>query len=383
MGVSADLNNAVGLLYEAALAPELWPQALEGIADIAGADGAALLVQDQVDGTGSAVVARIDPAVLSLQFGYYARRNPVRPGRNRALQLSGASANWRTRVLTDEDALPKSELMRSGYYNDFLRPFGIHSGLMIGLALLETKFATINLLRSPRRDRFERPEIDLARRLQPHLIRAFELGRRLSETQRMSDSLAQSLDASPHGIYLVDSDARVLRANRAGEALLQEGRGLSIRHGVLRTVAPDGTRTLHQLIAGAGGKDAEQRRGGAVSLRRPNSRRPLSVIVTPLRSDHVSFLGPAPSALVCAADPERGGEVPTDRLRALFNLTDAEAKIAIDLLTGHDSSSIAERKALSVNTVRVHIARIMAKTETNRQAELMRLLERVSGVCAE
>jgi DNA-binding CsgD family transcriptional regulator len=36
-----------------------------------------------------------------------------------------------------------------------------------------------------------------------------------------------------------------------------------------------------------------------------------------------------------------------------------------------------------VNTVRVHLARIMAKTDTNKQTELVRLLERVSGFRAE
>jgi DNA-binding CsgD family transcriptional regulator len=376
MNRSVELHDVLGLVYEAALAPQLWPRALEGIADISRADCAALLVQDQVNGKGSAMLARVDPAVLSLQFGYYATRNPVRAGRDRALGLSGGSADWHTRVVTDEEALPKSELMRSEYYNDFLRPFGIHSGLMIGLALDATRFATVNLLRSPRRDRFEHPEIALAKQMQPHLIRAFELDRRLSEARQLSDCLAQSLDRSPHGIYLVDGDSRVRHVNRAGETLAAEGRWLLLRDGILRAANWDTTRALHQLIAGAG--DTEPR-GGALSLNRPRFRRPLSVIVAPLRSDQPSFIRQPPSVVVCATDPETGIALPEDRLRALFGFTAAEAKIAIELLTGCDPAAIAERKSLSVNTVRVHIARIMAKTDTNRQAELVRLLERLSG----
>src|ERR1700733_10156100 len=193
---SAEFHDILGLAYEAALTPQLWPRVLEGIADIARADCAALLIQDQVNGKGTAMLARVDPAVLSLQFGYYATRNPVRAGRNRAVGLSYGSADWRTRVVTDEDALPKSELMRSEYYNDYLRPFGIHSGLMIGLALDATRFATVNVMRSQHRGRFEDPEIDLARQMQPHLIRAFELDRRLSEARQLSESLAESLDRS-------------------------------------------------------------------------------------------------------------------------------------------------------------------------------------------
>jgi DNA-binding CsgD family transcriptional regulator/PAS domain-containing protein len=381
MNDSVEFQDVLGLVYEAALVPQLWPRVLEEIANISRADCAALLVQDQVNGKGSAMLARVDPAALSLQFGYYATRNPVRPGRNRAVGLSGGSADWRTRVVTDEDALPKSELMRSDYYNNYLRPFGIHSGLMIGLALENNNFATINLLRSPRRNRFERSEIELAKQMQPHLIRAFELSRRLSEATQLSDSLSQSLDRSPHGIYLVDGDARVRHANRAGEALAAEGRGLLLKDGILRAANSNATRALHHLIAGAG--DSEPRGGGALSLDRPRYRRPLSVIVAPLRSGEPAFLRQPPSVIVCATDPETGVAPPEDRLRVLFGLTAAEAKIAVELLAGCDPAAIAERKSLSVNTVRVHIARIMAKTDTNRQAELVRLLERVSGMSIE
>src|SRR5580698_213381 len=102
MNRSVEINDVLDLVYEAALAPRLWPRVLEEIADISRADCAALLVQDQVNGKGGAMLVRIDPAVLSLQFGYYATRNPLRPGRNRALGLSGGSAEWRTRVVTDE-----------------------------------------------------------------------------------------------------------------------------------------------------------------------------------------------------------------------------------------------------------------------------------------
>jgi DNA-binding NarL/FixJ family response regulator len=53
------------------------------------------------------------------------------------------------------------------------------------------------------------------------------------------------------------------------------------------------------------------------------------------------------------------------------------------LAAGYDSAMIAKRRSLGVNTVRVHIARIMAKTETKRQAELLRLPERPSGMSIE
>jgi DNA-binding CsgD family transcriptional regulator len=254
---------------------------------------------------------------------------------------------------------------------------------MIGLALQDTTFATINLLRSPGTAQFERSEIDLARQLQPHLICAFDLDQKLWEARQLNDSLAQSLDRSPHGVYLVDAGARVRHVNRAGEKLAAEVRGLSMKDGVLRAAYADSTRALHRLIQAAAASDAEQRKGGAISVARPGFDRSLSVIIAPLRAQLLPQHRHAPSVIVFASDPQSGIAAPEDRLRALFGFTAGEAEIAIELLAGSDPATIAERRSLSVNTVRVHIAHILAKTDTNRQAELVRLLERVTGFYAD
>ena len=54
------------------------------------------------------------------------------------------------------------------------------------------------------------------------------------------------------------------------------------------------------------------------------------------------------------------------------------------LLSGFDLRSIAEQTEPSINTIRNLLARVMEKTETNRQSELMRVLsvlppDQVSG----
>ena len=380
MSASTDLHDVIGLAYEAALAPQRWLHVLESAADMLRGEAAALHFQDQVTGQGWGMVERLDPAAIKSYFGYFATRNPIRGARNRLLRLSDSTDRWRAQVVTDEHALPKSELMQSEYYNDFLQPLGIHSLLMVGLALKHTRFATINILRSPRYGQFEVDEIGIAARLQPHLIRAFELGLKLAETQQMNTSLSQSLDRSSHGVFLVDTDARVRHINHAGEVLLAEGRGLIVKEGVLRAATSDATRALHRLIEAAGTADARRRSGGAMPVPRPDFRRPLSVIVAPVNNELLSPFDRSPSVMLCATDPDSGVAAPEDRLRALFGFTAAEAKIAVELLAGGDPALIAERKSVSVNTVRVHVARIMAKTETNRQADLVRLLERVSGL---
>ena len=57
-----------------------------------------------------------------------------------------------------------------------------------------------------------------------------------------------------------------------------------------------------------------------------------------------------------------------------FGLTGAEATLAVDLLAGSELREIAERRGRSIATVRSQLAKLMAKTDVNRQSELLRLL---------
>ncbi len=57
-------------------------------------------------------------------------------------------------------------------------------------------------------------------------------------------------------------------------------------------------------------------------------------------------------------------------LRALFNLTPAEAKVARAIADGDSISTIAENSAVSRETVRTQLASVLSKTGTCRQTDL-------------
>jgi len=68
-----------------------------------------------------------------------------------------------------------------------------------------------------------------------------------------------------------------------------------------------------------------------------------------------------------------------DRLAALFDLTAAEARLWADLAAGATLADIALRRQVSVNTLRVQLARVFAKTGVHRQADLLRLALETRG----
>jgi DNA-binding CsgD family transcriptional regulator len=64
----------------------------------------------------------------------------------------------------------------------------------------------------------------------------------------------------------------------------------------------------------------------------------------------------------------------SERLRHSFGLTAREATIATLICLGYGPSQLAKRLSLSTNTVRSHLKRVFFKTQTHRQADLVRLL---------
>jgi DNA-binding CsgD family transcriptional regulator len=79
-------------------------------------------------------------------------------------------------------------------------------------------------------------------------------------------------------------------------------------------------------------------------------------------------------ALVLIIDPEDEPEPPAVLLRRLYRLTDAEADVALRIAHGADLKEISHELSVSVTTVRTHLQHVFDKTDTHRQAQLVRLL---------
>jgi len=292
--------------------------------------------------------------------------------------LSRAQAE--TLVILDQDGLPKSELVQTEFYNDFMKPFGMHSLLTIGLGLDTANLVTLNFFRPAHRPDFDGEAVRAARRLQPHLLRAYKLTRQLGMAGRAAGDLAGFLEQVPHAVFVLDLDGRIRFANHRAEAIIAERDGLTTSGGGLRAAKADITRKLQALIAAAGSSDPMLRQGGSMALPRPSARPPLTAIVAPLRSDGVSPFQSSPAIIVSVTDPDCDIALPAARLRQLFGLTRAEAAIALELVAGWSAKEVADRRRLSYHTVRAHTARILAKTETNRQIDLVRLLTQVAAI---
>jgi DNA-binding CsgD family transcriptional regulator/PAS domain-containing protein len=372
-------SEFLDLIYGAALEPALWEPVMERYADAVGGDKGWLSVLNLLDGSGGdgGMLARIDPAEMGRYVSYYADCNPLHRVEDPGRFLAG----WVPRILTDEDWMPKAELMRSEYYNDFLKPQDIHSAMMVRLAVRGAETATINITRPARRGGFGASDLELARSLHPHLIRAFGLGQKLAAGRAMTDGLGAVFDGSAHGLFLLDAEGRVRRLNRAAEAMLAGDRGLRLTGGRLAAVEATAGRTFAALVGRAASRDAGTRTGGSMALPCPASAAPLAVTVAPVRASGDGLvLGGGPVVIVCVTDTEAGVSLPEHKLREVFGLTPAEARLALALFEGASLTEAATALQISRFTAQNQLARVFEKTGANRQATLVKLMMRVVGL---
>jgi DNA-binding CsgD family transcriptional regulator len=179
---------------------------------------------------------------------------------------------------------------------------------------------------------------------------------------------AAAFEQLNQGIALIDKGCRVSFANTIAKTICRETDGLSIRGDELvATGKPDSTRLSFALRRAVNAGE-----GSSMRLDRPSQRRPLSILIKPLPLP-AGYLS-APAALVLINDPHRSAAPPRERLMQAYGLTAAEAVVAQLLLRGNSNAVVAERLNISLETARTHVRRLLVKTGTHRQSDLILVL---------
>jgi DNA-binding CsgD family transcriptional regulator len=185
-------------------------------------------------------------------------------------------------------------------------------------------------------------------------------------------------DRLPYGVVVVDAAGRMLWSNRAGGEILAENDHLVVRGLVLHASASDVDRELCKLISEAArtGSDGGLHAGGALQVPRRAPARPLSVLVSPLRPGEPGafFLPSSAAVLLLVIDPDRRRELPPMVLMRLYQLTRMEAALAVRIASGMTLERAADELTIATSTARLHLQRVLRKTGTHRQVELVRLL---------
>jgi DNA-binding CsgD family transcriptional regulator/PAS domain-containing protein len=375
------IGRTIGAIYDAAVTPERWPDALRRVREAFGTASTAYVMHNADRSRIVRFAAEHDPD---------GQRMNVETLLRGSLVYTRGSKGHAGQIIRTSELVPDRIFQRSRMYQEYWRPRDLSHALRMTVAIHGGTHHAVNLIRPKLGARFEERDMALARLLMPQLQRAVEVRRRLSEIDVLAGAALAALDLLRHAILLLDQNGRVLHANASGEALLRQADALGAHEGQLFARTRAATSQLHAVVgraagrAGAGpgpvGQGAVGQgavgQGGAVRLPRVAGG-PLALLAIPFRQETIWSLSRRPAVLVCVTDPDAAFPLPARQLTELFGLTAAEGALAADLLAGKEPREIADASGRSINTVRTHLAKLMAKTDVNRQSDLMRLLARL------
>ena len=184
----------------------------------------------------------------------------------------------------------------------------------------------------------------------------------------------EALNRIAVGVFLLDSERKVLFRNRRADELLDERDGISLsRELLLRGGKPQQTQALRDIIDRAMARLATGNRQGseAVALERDSGKRPLVAVACPLGKGPAAAGEPVVGLFV--TDPQWRSSDAAQAVAQLYGLSPAETRLALALVRGLRLDEIAEEFGLSRNTVSYTLKNLFRKTETDRQADLISL----------
>ena len=359
---------AVPVLYDAAVTPSLWPDALDVLAALFTSTAAHLFLWDR----------SADRATLSLpsrayrgQEDFHRRYGRIDPRRHLLMRRPPGF------LLLCHEHFSPDFVRASEFYNDFSLPLG-RRWLMTTILWEDVDVAAIfALFRAPDQSPYTETDRRLFLHLLPDLRRAFRLGQRLRTATAEAAFGRALLDALPQAVLATDAAGRIAHANAPAEALLRGAAPLRQQAGRIAAAIPAETAALHAALRRAVEATADDPQSPAASLvlhDATGARLALTVVPLACAAWDAGTAGRLAFITATPLDPPRPDPAP---LRVAFGFTGAEAELAAALAGGQRLDAVAADRGVRLPTVRSQLRAIFDKTGTTRQAELVRLLGRL------
>ena len=366
MSEDQELSRLVGKIFDAALDPALWTMVLAGICDFVDGQAGGLLSKDSVSKFGTAHYHYgVDPYYMQIYAETYVQFDPMA-----SLPFFDVE-----QVVCTPDLVSYDEFRQGRFYQEWVRPQGWVDAANVVLEKSATSCAYLSVIRNETVGMVD----DAMRRrmalIVPHVRRAILIGKAINLKRYDAATFADTLEGLNAAVFLVDGDGRIVHANIAGHTML---RADDLFRSGDRLVARDeqANRMLHETFAAAGsGGDEIGTRGIAVPLIGKGGERYVAHAL-PLTSGARRGAGAAHAAAAALFVQKAALETPSSMeiLSKLYRLTPSESRVLAAVSEIDGIPAVAEGLGVSEATVKTHLQGLFAKTNTNRQIDLVKLV---------
>lgn len=368
MSIDERVLAVIQVLYDAALDETLWPNALQQLAELTDSQSATFWMLESSERPTLPVftaynfdqrfitdylesMVPFDPTVQ------YLVRHPNQP------------------IVHDALVISEREKELHPYYDWQRRQGDIHFRMVAQTRPAPEIQAGVALHRTRRAGRYEPEDLERFALLHHHLQRALSIGVRLGSSGVMQACTTELLDSNPAAILLLDGRRRVVYANRSAEVFASAADGIRVSRGHIVLASKQDNDKLQQLIAGAlSAAPVAAPFGGMMHALRPSGKRPYCLVVARVTNRYPALTAFRPAVCILVTDPAAKISLPVRSLVGAFSLTQAEARLAALLAGGEELRPAAAKLGITYGTARARLAEIFQKTQTRRQAELVRVL---------
>lgn len=362
--------------YAAALDPEKWSGALDGLADALGARGTVIVSHDPARTAQTLASERIaDVGVDYGAGGWWQHDTRIRLGRERGLLRPGA-------VMVDEMYIEPDRKRTDPFFQHFIDRHRLGNlCAYVGADPLDRHTLSFSAPRDVRKGPFEGFEVERLGLVGPHVIRAFRLTALVGDMRREAEGLTSALERMRAGIVILDARGRVRLVSPAAERLAYGY--IALRGGAVPEAAePVESARFDRFLADIL-PDRAWPRQDILLLRRRGGGRPLSVEALPLRGGDpfpVAGAGLGGGVVLLLRDLLAPATRPIEPLLEQLGLTRAEARVAALVGQGSAPREVAEQFAVSESTVRSQLKAVYGKLAIRRQSELAVFITRLDSL---
>jgi DNA-binding CsgD family transcriptional regulator len=362
-----ELSELIGDIYDASLDVSLWRPVLEKTAAFMETATAALCSTDsRRPAVNFASSWGDDPAYRAVFLERYTQFSPSNlVGRELAIG----------EVCAFSSQMSSEEFRATDFYEDWVRPQGFIDVAEMILEKSGSAMAALSGVRHEQTGHADQKMVTRMKLLAPHFRRAVLIGKVIDLKTVEAAAFSDMADGLAAGVFLVDSDARIVHANQSGRLLLAAGTVVERDGKRLRLTSGSANASLLPAIKATSGSEfALASRGTGIPVIGHDGKDYIAHVL-PLASGNRRLTGVAhgASSAVFIRRAELDLDAPVASLSHRYGLTPAEARVLRALLQHGGVQSIAASVGTSAATVKTHLLHVFEKTETNTQADLVKL----------
>ena len=365
MSEDNELSCVVGSIYDAALDPALWTEALARIAEFVGGRAGALGSKDMVTKfVGVDHHVGRDLQYMQMHSETHGEFDP----------LASVPRFDVGQVVSPPEPMTHDDC------EEWVRPQG-RGDIAVAVRARPGKSGEfLSVVRSEANGMVDNGndmvDHEMHRRMSlvaPHARRAVLIGRTIDQKADEVATLADALDSLSAGVFLIEANGRIVHANAAGRGILGVDDFLRSIGG--RLVARDTkiNRTLQDIFAGRGDLEIGSK-GIALPLTARQGEGHIAHVL-PLAAAARRRAGAArtvAAVFVCRATLETPSSA--DVIRRAYQLTPTELRVLLAIVNIGGIPEVATALGVADTTIKTHVGRLFEKTGAGRQADLVKVV---------